>query len=860
MKNIVVGVLAHVDAGKTTLSEAMLYLSGTTDRLGRVDRRDAHLDTHALERERGITVFSKQAIFDTGDTHITLIDTPGHIDFSCETERTLAIEDYAVLIISATDGVTAHTRTLWRLLAARRIPAFIFVNKTDLSTRLRREICDELKCALSTGCIDFNSEGADSFFEEVAASDERLMAGYFEGIMPTTEDIAERIRARKIFPCFFGSALRLEGVRELLSGIDRYTLPTEYQRNIFGAKVYKISRDKSGARISFAKITGGILRPKDTVEIRRGADTITEKVEQIRVFSAERSTPLKEALPGDVVALYGLSGTAAGMGLGFEANDVAMLEPPLCYRMILPDGTDPHATYLALSQLAEEDPSLSLSYDSESREIKVSLMGEIQKEVLVRLIADRLGIEVGFDEGRILYRETILGEVIGSGHFEPVGHYAEVHLRIEPLDEGSGVVCELDCDRDRLALNWQRLIATHVEERVHRGVLVGAPLTDVKITVIGGRAHQKHTVGGDFRAATYRAIRQGLMKAESVLLEPTFEFRIELPVSNLGRLLTDISNMHGEIDSTEADELSATVTGVCPVATIRSYPMTLRAYTHGHGQILLTPGEYRPAHNASEVVESIGYTPELDERNPAGSVFCRAGAGYSVPWYEADEKMHAPPERETEADDEKTDMPKKARAVRYGGTAEEDKELMRIFEATYGKPKKRTPVEKRVNENEEQKPKRAPKPKKKGEDYLIVDGYNVIHAWDELKTVSSVDLSLARDTLIRLMCSYAAIRRCKVIIVFDAYMVKDGKGSIEKYGELTVIYTKERQTADAYIERTTYEIARENTVRVVTSDMDEQFIILGNGALRVSPKELREELNSTAEEIAELAEKYKKKG
>lgn len=860
MKSTVIGIIAHVDAGKTTLSEAMLYTSGAVDKLGRVDKASTHLDTHALERERGITVFSSQATFTVGDTSVTLIDTPGHVDFSCETERTLAVEDYAVLVISATDGVTAHTKTLWQLLSARKIPTFIFVNKTDLSTRLRRELRDELRTTLSPKCVDFIAEGTEEFFEDIAASDERLMEKYFNTGSVETADIAEAIRARRVFPCFFGSALKLNGVRELLSGLDRFTLSQSYPADMLGARVFKIMRDKSGKRITFLKVTGGKIATKDSLEIPTATGTLTEKVEEIRVFSAEKSRPVATAVAGDVVGVYGLTATAAGMGIGFEPNDTAMLAPPLNYRIILPEGASPYEIYLRLGEIAEEEPSLSLSYAAESSEIRVSLMGEIQLEVLRRLILDRLGIEVSFDEGKILYRETVASTVRGAGHFEPIGHYAEVHVEIEPLPEGSGVIAATDCDRDILALNWQRLIMTHIEERRHRGVLTGSPLTDVRITVKGGRAHNKHTEGGDFRQATYRAIRQTLMKAECVLLEPTFDFTIEVPVSNLGRVITDISNMSGSIYSTDTTESTATVIGNAPVINMRSYPETVRAFTRGYGNITLTPSGYAPAHNAEAVIAEIGYDAELDERHPAGSVFCKAGSGYSVPWYEADEKMHAPPEdTHTEESGDGGEIPIRARAVRYGGTLDEDKELMRIFEATYGKPKKRTVAERKVNSAPEERSKTPKKQKKRGDDYVIIDGYNVIHAWGELNAASEIDFSLAREALIRLMCSYSAFKRCKVIIVFDAYMVKDGRGSTEKYGDVTVVYTKERQTADAFIERATYEMAEDNYVRVVTSDMEEQFIILGNGAYRVSPKEFRTELDGTALEIAETIEKYKRK-
>ncbi|MBR3681357.1 MAG: TetM/TetW/TetO/TetS family tetracycline resistance ribosomal protection protein [Clostridia bacterium] len=860
MKSTVIGIIAHVDAGKTTLSEAMLYTSGAVDRLGRVDKASTHLDTHALERERGITVFSSQAEFTAGNTNVTLIDTPGHIDFSCETERTLAVEDYAVLVVSATDGVTAHTKTLWRLLSARKIPTFIFVNKTDLSTRLRRELRDELRTALSPRCVDFIAEGTEEFYEDVASSSERLMEKYFNTGAVEPSDIAEAILSRRIFPCFFGSALKLSGVRELLSGLDRFTVAKNYPTDMLGARVFKIMRDKNGRRVTFLKVTGGKIATKDIIELSTPSGAVSEKVEEIRVFSAERSRPVSQATAGDVVGIYGLNSTAAGMGIGFEPNDTAMLAPALNYRIILPEGASPYEIYLRLGELAEEEPSLSLSYIAESSEIRVSLMGEIQLEVLRRLILDRLGVEVSFDEGKILYRETVASTVRGAGHFEPIGHYAEVHIEIEPLPEGSGVVAATDCDRDILALNWQRLIMTHIEERRHKGVLVGAPLTDVRITVKGGRAHNKHTEGGDFRQATYRAVRQALMKAECVLLEPTFDFTIEVPVSNLGRVITDISNMSGRIFSTDTAGGLATVIGNAPVLTVRSYPEAIRAFTRGEGSITLTPAGYAPAHNSESVIAEIGYNAELDERHPAGSVFCRAGAGYSVPWYEADEKMHAPPQDEGgAADGEDGEIPARARAVKYGGTLEEDKELMRIFEATYGKPKKRTVGQGRVNSATEQKPKAPKKQVRRGEDYVIIDGYNVIHAWGELKAASEIDFSLAREALIRLMCSYSAFKRCNVIIVFDAYMVKDGRGSTEKYGGVTVVYTRERQTADAFIERATYEMAEDNYVRVVTSDMEEQFIILGNGAYRVSPKELRAELDGVALEIEEAIEKYKKK-
>ena len=850
MKRIVAGIMAHVDAGKTTLSEAMLYLSGTAEKLGRVDKRDAYLDHHSLERERGITIFSKQAIIKHLDTEITLIDTPGHVDFSCETERTLAIQDYAILLISATDGVTAHTKTLWQLLAARKIPTFIFVNKTDISTRIQRELADELRTTLSPRCVDFTLSDSPTFLEEVASLDEGLMSEYFETENLSDEGIIEAIRSRKVFPCYFGSALKLKGVDTLLRGLDRFTCETSFSGTLFGARVYKISRDKNGRRMTLARITGGSLCPKDNIEIRTREGVIVEKVEEIRLFNGDKSQPLKEAKAGTVCAIFGTNATKAGMGLGIECDDITTLTPPLCYRLILPDNTNPYEVYMRLCTLGEEEPSLSLLWEGEKREIKVCLMGEIQLEVLKHLLKERLDLDVEFDTGEVLYRETIAEPVRGAGHFEPLSHYAEVHLEIEPLPEGSGVVAAAECDREVLALNWQRLVMTHIDEKTHTGTLIGAPLTDVKITLIGGRAHQKHTEGGDFREATYRAIRQGLRKAKSIILEPTFDFSIDLPLSNMGRALTDINNMFGVVTESVVTEDSATLVGNCPVVTMRDYPKTLRAYTHGFGSINLTPGAYIPAHNQEELVKEKGYNPDLDDKNPCGSVFCKAGAGYSVPWDEADEKMHVPPNTDAE-EVEEGQIPLRARQIRYGGTLEEDKELMRIFEATYGKVKPRKAPEKKEN-SAPQKTERKAKPKPQGEEIILLDGYNVIHCSERLTSIARTDFALARDTLIRALCSYTAFKKCKAIIVFDAYRVKDGKGSVEKCGNTTVVYTKERETADAYIERATYDMAKDKYVRVVTADMQEQFIILGNGAYRVSPQEFFEELKNAEIEISEM--------
>ena len=851
MKKIVLGIVAHVDAGKTTLSEALLYTTGAVGRLGRVDKRDAYLDTHAIERERGITVFSKQAELSFGDMSITLIDTPGHIDFSCEAERAMAIEDYAVLIISAPDGVTAHTKTLWHLLAARGIPTFIFINKNDISNRRRDAVLAELRTVLSGGCIDFTVTDTPAFYESCAAADEALIGEFFDTDTLSLGSIKEAIRKRKIFPCFFGSALKLDGVRELLSGIEKYSVERRYNDSIFGARVYKIARDKTGRRLTYMKITGGVLKNKDEIEFfTPDGRAVKEKVEEIRKYSGDRYSSLGEARGGSVVAVLGPERTYAGAGLGFEVSDEFSLSPVLDYKMTLPEGVSPYETYMRLLELSEEDPSLALTYEPHSHEIRVRLMGEIQLEILKRIILDRYGIAVTFDEGAILYKETVADTVIGKGHFEPLRHYAEVHLRLEPLPEGSGIVADTECDRDTLALNWQRLVMTHIEERTHRGVLVGAPITDMRITLVAGRAHLKHTEGGDFREATYRAIRQGLMKAESVLLEPCFRFRAELPRECLGRLMRDITAMHGVAEPPEIFEDTAVLEGVCPVLTIRSYQTELRAYTRGEGRLFFVGSVYLPAHNADEVIAARGYDPTLDVRNSPSSVFCKGGSGYTVPWNEADALMHIDSREATPTDDGEEAV-KVAPRQTYRGTADEDKELMRIFEATYGKIKPRRTaerVENKAKDERSEKPKKLPP---RGKTYIIVDGYNFIFANEELSRAAELDLSHARDTVVRMLCSYAAYHRCLATVVFDAYKRHGGEGSTEELGPVTVVYTRESETADAYIERMAHDLADEHTVRVVTSDLDEQMVILGVGALRVSAREFYGELAATGDAIRE---------
>ena len=854
MKKLVIGILAHVDAGKTTLSEALLFSSGTIDKLGRVDKRDSFLDTHTIERERGITVFSKQAVITYNDTAMTLVDTPGHVDFSAEAERALAIQDYAILVISAQDGVQAHTKTLWQLLKNKGVPTFIFVNKTDVTDRTRLEIVTELRRELSSSIADFSTESV--MMEDIAGADEELMREYFDTGTVIDPSIASAIRQRRLFPALFGSALKMTGIKEFLSALDRYTLPKKYPEKLFGARIYKIGRDRVGARLTYLKVTGGTLAVKDTVRIKsRDGEAYPEKIEEIRIYSGDKYKSVREVAPGDVCAILGPTKTEAGGGLGFETNDDFTLTPVLDYKMILPKDLSVYEAYLKLSVLTEEDPSLGITYNERAKEIRVRLMGEIQTEVLKRIISDRFGIEVGFSEGAILYKETVLEPTQGAGHFEPLRHYSEVHLLIEPMPEGTGIISDTDCSQDVLATNWQRLVMMHIEERIHKGVLTGSPLTDVKITLTAGRAHQKHTEGGDFRQATYRAIRQGLMKAKSVLLEPTFDFRIELPRESLGKAMTDIEEMGGVIDQTDITENTAIVTGNCPVSTMRSYATRLRAFTRGEGKITMRNGGYKPCHNADEVISEVGYDPMLDERNTPNSVFCKNGSGYVVPWNEADELMHCQPDGGSEeAIFERVAYRPKSSG--YRGTADEDKELMRIFEATYGKIKERRVAEKveNVAPSEEKKKKNI---KPKGDRYVIIDGYNLIFAWDFLKRYADCDLSLARDILTRIACNYSSFYKSHVIIVFDAYKRAGGEGSTEKVGNVTVVYTKQSETADAYIEKCAKELAEKNTVRVVTNDYIEQLMVLGVGALRVPAKEFAEELTRLSDDIDEIIKSIK---
>ncbi len=858
MRNITLGILAHVDAGKTTLSEALLFASGTIDALGRVDKRSSFLDTHSLERERGITIFSKQAIIETENGRITLLDTPGHIDFSCEAERALSVEDYAILVINAQNGVQSHTKTLWRLLRARSVPTFIFVNKMDIAHMSRRELMSEIRKSLSVGCADFSTEEITE--EEIAGADEELMLEYFDTGHINMDLVKRKIKECVLFPTFFGSALKMTGIKEFLSKIDSLFLPTKYPEKLFGARVYKIGRDKNGERLTYMKITGGTLSARDTVYIRTDCGVIEEKINSIRLYSGDKFKVLKSCERGMLVAVTGCEHTRVGGGLGIERDDEPTLTPVLDYRMILPSDINPYDTYLKLSVLREEDPSLAITYSERAKEIRVRLMGPIQLEVLKRIISERLGIEVTFDEGAILYKETVVDTVIGRGHFEPLRHYAEVHLKIEPMPEGSGIVTATECPTDILGTNWQRLIMTHIEERVHHGVLTGAPLTDVKITIVTGRAHQKHTEGGDFRQATYRAIRQGLMKAKSRLLEPTFDFRIELPEENVGRCMRDIDEAGGTLEGPFINGGVATLVGSCPVSTMRAYATTLRAYTKGEGKITLSVGRYVPCHNEEEVIAERGYNPLLDERNTPSSVFCRGGSGYAVPWDEADALMHCEIDKDGEIEEYDEDEVVAPRGLDYHGSLEEDRELMRIFEATYGKIKPRYIKEKDKKENsapKEKTNKGRTRVKKTGEKYVIIDGYNFIFGWDFLRRYAEGELALARDILIRIMASYSAFYKTRVIIVFDAYKREDNDGSVENIGGVSVVYTKHKELADTYIEIATHSLSPDNEVRVVTGDYSEQLVVLGAGGLRVSISEFAALLEEMNEEIGIIIKSIK---
>ena len=851
-KQIVLGILAHVDSGKTTLSEAMLYRAGVTRRLGRVDHKDAFLDTDALEKARGITIFSKQALLTAGDTDITLLDTPGHVDFSTETERTLQVLDYAVLVVSGTDGVQSHTETLWRLLRRYHVPTFVFVNKMDLPGMERQELLAQLNRRLGEGFVDFGAEQADRD-EALALCDENLMDRMLDAGQLQDADLIPAIARRHVFPCWFGAALKLEGVDALLDGLDRYTRPAP-ALEAFGAKVFKVSQDEQGARLTWLRVTGGELKVKAQLTGEADGEPWAEKADQLRLYSGAKYTLTEAIGPGQVCAVTGLTKARPGEGLGAERDsDLPVLEPVLSYQVLLPEGADVHAALGKLHRLEEEEPQLHVVWNETLGEIHVQLMGEIQLEVLRSLLAERFGLAVEFGPGGILYKETITEPMEGVGHYEPLRHYAEVHLKLEPLPRGSGMQFAADCREEVLDKNWQRLVLTHLEEKQHLGVLTGSPLTDVKITLIAGRAHLKHTEGGDFRQATYRAVRQGLMLAKSQLLEPWYAFRLEVPAENIGRAMSDIQRMEGTFDPPESGEETAVLTGFAPVSTMRSYPMEVVSYTRGRGHLSLTLDGYRPCHNAQEVIAAIGYEPEHDLDNPADSVFCAHGAGFVVPWDQVRSHMHVDSGWGKSTRPEQEAAVPQRRAMAYRATLEEDAELLKIFERTYG-PIKRDPLAAFRPVQKRERPDFAAEQWEIAPEYLLVDGYNIIFAWDELNALSKESLDAARHKLMDILCNYQGFQKCVLILVFDAYRVPGSPGSIEQYHNIHVVYTKEAETADMFIERVTHEIGRNRRVRVATSDGMEQIIILGHGALRVSARMFHEEVQNVEKQIRALVQ------
>ncbi len=891
---MVIGILAHVDAGKTTLSEAMLYFSGSIRQMGRVDNKDAFLDTYELERSRGITIFSKQALFRLGDRQATLLDTPGHVDFSAEMERTLQVLDYAVLVISGADGVQGHTVTLWRLLKKYNLPVFLFINKMDQNGTDKDALMVELKKRLSGECIDFtkkcSKEEQQGFYENIAMAEEAVLDAFLEQGTIAEEEIRRLITERKIFPCFFGSALKSEGVKEFLLGLADYTQKKTYP-DAFGAKVFKITRDRQGNRLTFLKVTGGKLKTKEALNGGKDGEHWEEKINQIRIYSGEKYRVAEEAAAGDVCALIGLTHTKPGEGLGIErASFLPVLEPVLTYRLELPPDCNPALLLPKLRMLEEEEPQLHLVWDETLKEIQVKIMGEVQTEVLKSMIAERFGVAVSFGTGNIVYKETIANTVEGVGHFEPLKHYAEVHLLLEPGETGSGLVLASDCSEDMLDRNWQRLVLTHLEEKEHKGTLTGAPITDMKITLIGGKAHQKHTEGGDFRQACYRAVRQGLMEAQPVLLEPYYDFRLEVPEKMIGRAMADVEKMSGAFSAPVTEDGIGVLTGYAPVASMRDYPREVAAYTKGHGKLFCTLRGYGLCHNTEEVVRQTAYEPERDLENPSGSVFCAHGAGFFVEWDKVKEYMHVEscylfpsyqPQndvfwteemekvqngnlfRQRKEDGEGKDAgkwlgmeevdailgkalyankregkaPERGRAGKWGSSSKERGAYARGYAAgpqtrTYG-----------------QEQARSAKKQEKKEKYLLVDGYNIIFAWDDLRELAKVSIDGARGKLMDILCNYQGIKKCQMILVFDAYRVQGHATEIFDYHNIHVVYTKEAETADQYIEKFAHENGRKADVTVATSDGMEQIIIRGQGCTLLSARELKEEVERASEEI-----------
>ncbi len=843
MKKITIGILAHVDSGKTTLSEAILYQTGLLRTLGRVDHGNAFMDSHEIEQDRGITIFSNQAVFSMQETMVTLLDTPGHVDFSAEMERTLQVLDYAVLVISGTDGVQSHTETLWQLLIRYRIPCFLFVNKMDITHLSKEMLMTELKEKLDVACIDFNEENEERN-EELAMCNETLMEHFLsDGDIPNVP-LCEAIQNRQVFPCFFGSALKSSGVDVLLKGLHQYTIQPSYGTN-FGAKVFKITQDPQGERLTHLKITGGSLQVKEMI----AGKTRSEKVNQIRLYSGSKYELLSEATSGTVCSVTGLTFPLPGDGLGAEPDsDASALEPILNYRADLPAGTDVHTALSKFRLLEEEDPQLHIIWHETLQEIHFRIMGEVQLEILKRIISQRFGMEVNFSYSSIAYKETIQEKVIGVGHYEPLRHYAEVHLLLEPLKLGSGLVFGTKCSEDELERNWQRLILTHLQEKEHIGVLTGSPITDMKITLVAGKAHRKHTEGGDFRQATYRALRQGLRCAESVLLEPVVQFKLDVPSDCIGRAMSDVQQMGGKFEPPETRGDTSLLTGTVPAVSIRGYQQELIGYTKGRGRISYLFSGYQPCHNQEQVIDEIGYIADADVENTADSVFCSHGAGFTVKWDQVSEYQHLDSGIRLESDEVKVQ-----KAVGYVNRLASDEELMKIFEMTYG-PVKRPTLQSFQTKKErpsEWKPTKQ-KPVFSGKEYLLIDGYNIIHAWEELRKLAEKNMDLARETLIHRICNYQGFHQCEAIVVFDAYRVEGGLRSIEKVCNIHVVYTKEAETADMYIEKTTHELGKKHRVRVATSDHLEQLIIIGNGAVRIPADAFLAEVEETERQIREF--------
>ena len=877
-KRLCIGILAHVDAGKTTLSEAMLYTCGVIRKLGRVDSRDAFLDTYEMERERGITIFSKQAMLRTDDLEISLLDTPGHVDFSAEMERTLQVLDYAILVVSGMDGVQGHTRTLWKLLERYQVPTYLFINKMDQQGTDPAGLMTEIKEKLSDNCTDFGTEDKSSIYESAALCEEALLNQYLEQGEISDRDIARLIVERKIFPCYFGSALKMDGVKSLLDGIRNYGMCPEFGTEL-GARVFKILRDTQGSRLTYVKITGGALKVKDVLSyLPKNAEDgqIAEKVNQIRIYSGEKYETVDVAEAGCICALTGLTGTYPGQGLGMEKDSPEpVLEPVLTYQMILPQEVHPAAFLPKLRMLEEEDPMLHVLWSEELQEIQVQVMGQVQLEILQRQIRERFDVLVVFGAGKIVYKETIADRVEGIGHFEPLRHYAEVHLILEPGEPGSGMQFILGCSEEMLDKNWQRLILTHLEERTHRGVLTGSPLTDVKITVAGGRAHLKHTEGGDFRQATYRAVRQGLMQAQSILLEPYYDFVLELPSEHVGRAMTDMSQREAETEAPEIDGNRALLKGRGPVSTLWDYAKEVAAYTRGEGSFSCVTGGYGPCHNAQEIVDEIGYIPEEDMANPTGSVFCSHGSGFYVEWDKVPQYMHVesvmgasgetPDEESVWQEYQMRRSREQESSEQWIGVDEVDRILDRTFYANRKEgftPHKGIAHRKRQTKQAQVREygQGNAKPAIKREKYLLVDGYNVIFAWEELNELAKVNIDGARGRLMDILCDYQGIRKCHLIVVFDAYRVKGHPTEISDYHNIHVVYTKEAETADQFIEKFAHENGRKYDVTVATSDGLEQIIIRGQGCGLISAREFEKEVASVKKGVVFRLQEQKQSG